>query len=246
MGGQAQELLIVTCTYQKPRRLSFIKECISKFKLVPHMRWILVEDGQDIDAQVKKLLDVSGIDYIYLHLYSRSHGNAQKNLALTYIRDNDLKGIVYIADDDNKYDLRLFEEIRKTERISVFPVGNLGPNGIERPIVKNGRITGWDADWHSRKYPIDQGGYAINASLLKALKDPLWSHQSYGGESEFIEKLIQSPDELEILCDGCRRCYMWHNHLLLLWPFGHLYVYVKVVATKILRKCGVTFPGERI
>lgn len=242
---QSQKLILITCTYQKPHRLSYIKKCIATFKNVPDILWIVVEDGHDIDKKVESLLNESGIPYVYLNLFTRSHGNAQKNLALTYIRDNRLEGIVYVADDDNKYDLRLFEEIRKTQRISVFPVGNLGPNGIERPIVKDGRIVAWDVDWPSRKFPIDQGGYALNAQLLYELKDPIWSHSDYGGESEFIGKLIKSPDELEILCDECRKCYIWHNHLLLLWPFGHVFIKVKVVMKKILKKMGVRF-NERL
>ncbi|MDE2027461.1 MAG: hypothetical protein KGK03_11200 [Candidatus Omnitrophica bacterium] len=240
------ELLVITCTYRKPRRLNYLNECVKTFRQVAFMRWIVVEDDHGIDPAVKGLLEASGITHVYLHIYSRSYGNAQKNLALTYIRDHDLKGIVYVADDDNVYDIRLFEEIRKTRKISVFPVGNLGPNGIERPILKGGKIVGWDADWRSRKYPVDQGGYAINAQLLHTLKDPIWDHQSYGGESEFIDKLIRSPEELEILCDDCRKCYMWHNYLLLPWPFRYPISKAKVMATKALRKMGVTFPGERI
>ncbi|MBF0595829.1 MAG: hypothetical protein HQL22_12805 [Candidatus Omnitrophica bacterium] len=229
------ELLIVTCTYHRPYRLSFINECIKVLSLVPDVRWIVVEDGHDIDAQVKVLLDKSGISYVYLSVYSRNFGNAQKNLALTYIRDNKLKGIVYIADDDNRYDVRLFGEIRKTRRVSAFPVGNLGPNGIERPIVKDGKVVGWDADWLSRKFPIDQGGYAINAELLASLKDPLWSHVRYAGETEFLEKLIRSTDELEVLCSECRECYVWHNDLKTVWFLGKIVLKIKVLTRRLLR-----------
>ena len=47
-------------------------------------------------------------------------------------------GIMYFADDDNTYDLKLFEEIRKTQKVSMFPVGFVGSTGISSPIVKNG------------------------------------------------------------------------------------------------------------
>lgn len=232
---QPAELLIITCTFRKPHRVRFIKECLKTFVRIPHMRWILVEDDHSIDPQIKGLLDKSGISYIYLNIYSRSFGNAQKNLALTYIRDLHLKGIIYIADDDNLYDARLFEEIRKTKRISVLPVGNLGPNSIERPVIKDGKIVGWDADWLSRKFPIDQGAYAINAELLGPVKDPVWPHLQYGGESEFIEKFIQLPDELEILCDGCRQCYIWHNELKVPWLFRGIWRTVKMILRKYFK-----------
>jgi hypothetical protein len=228
----SQRIILVTCTYRKPKRLSFFKENIQIFKQVPNILWVIVEDGDTIDEELKNLLEASQIPYVYLNVMTRSHGNAQKNMALTYIRDHKLEGIVYVADDDNCYDVRLFEEIRNTKRIAVFPVGNLGPHGIERPIIKDGRIAGWDADWTSRKFPIDQGGYALNAKLLWGMADPVWGHLNRGGESEFIEKLIASADQLEILCNQCQTCYVWHNALrtpqLLRWPW--------ITIKKLLRK----------
>jgi len=38
--------------------------------------------------------------------------------------------VLYFGDDDNTYDLRLFEEIRKTEKVSVFPVALIGKQSI--------------------------------------------------------------------------------------------------------------------
>jgi hypothetical protein len=40
-------------------------------------------------------------------------------------------GVVYFADDDNTYDIRLFNEIATTQRISMFPVGFIGSQGTE-------------------------------------------------------------------------------------------------------------------
>ncbi len=39
--------------------------------------------------------------------------------------------MVYFADDDNTYDIRLFNEIATTQRISMFPVGFIGSQGTE-------------------------------------------------------------------------------------------------------------------
>ena len=38
----------------------------------------------------------------------------------------DASGVIYFADDDNTYDLKLFDEIRNTKKVSVFPVGFVG------------------------------------------------------------------------------------------------------------------------
>lgn len=46
-------------------------------------------------------------------------------------------GVLYFGDDDNSFDLRLFSEIRYTQRVSMFPVGLIGDYSISAPIVKN-------------------------------------------------------------------------------------------------------------
>ena len=52
-------------------------------------------------------------------------------------------GIVYFADDDNTYDVELFAELRKTRRISMFPVGLIHPSGVSSPVLNDrGRVTG--------------------------------------------------------------------------------------------------------
>lgn len=196
------------------------------------MFWVVVEDDHHINTQVKDLLEKSGIEHVYLNICTRKWGNAQKNMGLTYIRDKGLKGIVYFADDDNMWHPPLFDEIRKTKRISIFPVGNLGPYGVEKPIIKEGKIIGWSTYWLSRKFPVDQAGYAFNTELLHKVKDPLWSHDKFAGESEFIVKMIDSPDKMEILCNNCRDCYVWHNRPLLperLLSFS-IKIYKKILA----------------
>jgi hypothetical protein len=37
--------------------------------------------------------------------------------------------VIYFADDDNTYDIRLFKEIATTQKISMFPVGFIGLQG---------------------------------------------------------------------------------------------------------------------
>ncbi len=213
-------LLLVTPTYARPQRLKLLKRCVKDFRDVPNLLWLVVEDDSGLDREVNRLLVASGISHIYMaHGPTRHWGNAQRNRALQYICDQRLDGIVYFADDDNKYQRPLFNELRKVRRIGILPVGCLGPTGIERPIVRDGRIISWDADWQSRKYPIDTAGFAFNAKLLFDVIGDLWPYQSgsRGGETEFIESLINSPDELECLCNDCRDCYVWHD-LPLGWP----------------------------
>lgn len=63
-------------------------------------------------------------------------GVANRRAALNWIRKNIKTGVLYFGDDDNTFDLRLFEEIRNTKRVSMFPVGLIGDYGVSSPIVK--------------------------------------------------------------------------------------------------------------
>ncbi|MEI8348983.1 MAG: glycosyltransferase family 2 protein [Candidatus Omnitrophota bacterium] len=211
-----ETLIIITPTYPRANRIACLDRCANVFKKVDELLWIVIEDGAALNEEVTQLLKQSGINHIYLHFGpTRCWGNEQRNHALEYIRDNNIKGIVYLADDDNYYDPRLFTEIRKTKKVSIFPVGNLGPNGIERPVISGGKIIGWDAHWLDRKFPVDMAGFAFNADILQGLEGQPWNYcpadKRRGGESEFLERLVATSDELEVLCDSCTRCYAWHN-----------------------------------
>jgi hypothetical protein len=90
--------------------------------------------------------------------------------------------VLYFADDDNTYDIRLFEQyIKKVKTIGLWAVGlslsNLGivPSSlflnysglaggaqVEAPRVANGTITGWDVVYApNRRFAIDMAGFAI-------------------------------------------------------------------------------------
>jgi len=209
-------LILVTPTYYNPNRLFFINECIKVFSQIKNLIWILCEDNNNIDIEVNEILLKSGIEYKYLaYGPTKDKGNEQRNFCYEYIVNNNINGIIYNADDDNEYDIKIFDEIKKTKNISIFPVGNLGP-GIERPIIQNGKILRWDAGWTERRFPVDMGGFAFNSKYLYKKKyenKKLWNHKGIGGESEFINYITNDYDFLEFLCDNCNICYVKHNEL---------------------------------
>ena len=71
-------------------------------------------------------------------VFNRVHG-------LNWVRDNaEQNSILYFADDDNTYDLRLFEEMRGMKKYAaVWPVGLVLNYGISSPIVFNGKVVGF-------------------------------------------------------------------------------------------------------
>jgi hypothetical protein len=211
-------LLFVTPTFSWRGRIRFLRRCADDFRSVHNLFWIVIEDGDKTSSEVEQLLAQSGVRYTYVaYGPTRNSANAQRNWALKYIRDQRLRGVVYFADDDNKYEARLFDELRKVKRLGILPVGCLGPWGIERPIVRNGRLVRWSADWRVRKYPVDMAGFAFSSELLYETIGDVWKRKGRAGETEFIESLIDSSDELEFLCNDCRDCHVWHN-LPVGWP----------------------------
>jgi len=209
-------LNIITCTYPRKYRIKYLSHLKRLLSAQKNIRWFVIDDNDREDKTLKKFLP----DFaIYKHIGpTKDKGHAQRNLALEYIYDNRLSGIIYNADDDNKYDFRIFNEIKKTKRFSMFPVGEdlFGPlGGPEGPIInKKNKFVQWNSSWDHRKYCIDMAGFAFDATLLHNIKKPFWSHVGLGGESEFIDKIISSVEEIEFLCDRCKTTYAFHNALV--------------------------------
>ncbi|RMB90532.1 hypothetical protein DUI87_33133 [Hirundo rustica rustica] len=99
---------------------------------VPALHWVVVEDAPAPSALVGGVLAASGVSFTHLSaenppdlrggpgapswLFPR--GAEQRNRALRWLRDTrgrDEPGVVYFADDDNTYSLRLFEEVGARE-----------------------------------------------------------------------------------------------------------------------------------
>lgn len=124
------------------------------------------------------------------------------------------KGVVYFADDDNTYDLRLFEEIRSTKKVSIWPVALVGGLKIEKPIVEEGKVVGFNSVWSPRRpYPIDMAGFAINLDLFSAHPSASFSYDVPRGyqESHIISQLISDWSDLEPKAANCTQVLVWHT-----------------------------------
>lgn len=208
-------LNIITCTFPRKLRLKYLSHLRDHLVKEKKIRWLVIDDNNKIDKELQEFLPDFAI-YLFTGP-TRDKGHAQRNLALEYIHDNKLNGLVYNADDDNMYDRRIFDELRKTRTFSFLPVGGdiRGVDGTpERPVLnKRGQFVRWNSFWQ-RKYAIDMGGFCFDSGLLSKLQRPYWVHRGAGGETEFIDKLIRSPKEAQFLCDNCTKTYCFHNELL--------------------------------
>ena len=97
--------------------------------LIPKIVWILIEDSPVKSVKVSDFLKNSNISYVHLNqqtpddllvksnekVWTKPRGVLQRNKALEWLRDNidsiNRNGVVYFADDDNTYDIKLFEEV---------------------------------------------------------------------------------------------------------------------------------------
>ena len=58
--------------------------------------------------------------------------------------------------------------LRKTKKVSVFPVGLLSGRPVSTPVVKNGEIVDFYEGWiGGREFPIDMAGFAFTVKVLK-------------------------------------------------------------------------------
>lgn len=140
----SKSIFAITPTYARyTQKVDLVSLC-QTIMHIPNFVWVVIEDAERKTKLVTNLLDRCKVTSVHLNvrtppsyrprpgadrykeLYSR--GVKQRNLGLSWIREYCLKvknctGAVYFMDDDNKYDLRLFEEVgRHTGHVLVHNV----------------------------------------------------------------------------------------------------------------------------
>uniref|UniRef100_A0A674HEX7 Galactosylgalactosylxylosylprotein 3-beta-glucuronosyltransferase n=1 Tax=Taeniopygia guttata TaxID=59729 RepID=A0A674HEX7_TAEGU len=228
-GGEGlPPIYVVTPTYARPVQKAELVRLSQTLLHVPALHWVVVEDAAAPSALVGGVLAASGVSFTHLSaetppelrggpgapswLFPR--GAEQRNRALRWLRDTrrpDEPGVVYFADDDNTYSLRLFEEMRSTRGVSVWPVGLVGGLRLERPLVAGGRVVGFHTGWRpERPFPLDMAGFAVGLRLLLAHPRARFDPRAERGflESSFLGGLV-TPGQLEPRADNCTQVGVW-------------------------------------
>ena len=93
---------------------------------VPNLHWIVIEDSEFKTPLVENFLASCKVSYTHLYAstpevhklkdtdpnWLKPRGVPQRNAGIQWLREKTAKdGVVYFADDDNTYDLRIFEEV---------------------------------------------------------------------------------------------------------------------------------------
>ncbi|PAV63775.1 hypothetical protein WR25_26293 isoform B [Diploscapter pachys] len=194
---------------------------------VKNLHWIVVEDDNKTSVAVERILYRSGISYVYLHTTTEkgmpSRGWAHRNLAIKYAIDNykpGRKAVLYFADDDNTYDIRLFDKyIRRVKNIGFWAVGLSGSAKVEAPKVNgSGTIVAWDVVFApKRDFAIDMAGFAVNMKLMHKTK-PSFNKQcqkeyKVGPETCFLKQFGLKKEKLEPFGwdDKPKEILVWHT-----------------------------------
>ncbi|XP_057236810.1 galactosylgalactosylxylosylprotein 3-beta-glucuronosyltransferase 1-like [Malurus melanocephalus] len=227
-------IFVITPTYTRPVQKAELTRLANTFLHVQNLHWVVVEDSPRRTNLVSNLLEKAGLNFTHLNVetpkslklglsWIPSHtprGTLQRNLGLHWLRDSfsntaPPEGVVYFADDDNTYSLELFEEMRYTRRVSVWPVAFVGGLRYESPKVSPaGKVVGWKTVFDpNRPFAIDMAGFAISIKLI--LEKPHASFKLEGVKGGYQEtsllKDLVTMDGLEPKAANCTKVLVWHT-----------------------------------
>jgi len=228
----------VTPTYYRPVQMAELTRLCNTFLLVPNFHWILVEDSKAKTELVTRFLANCGVAYTHLNAQTppedkmsdaqlesnkrhvRPRGVLQRNEGLFWLREHArlnggaVDGVIYFADDDNSYNVKIFEEMRHTRKVSVWPVALVGGLMIEKPKVEKGSVIGWDVAWGpKRPFALDMAGFAVNYNHFLSRTKAKFAYQVKVGhqETEFLRHLVKDLSELEPKAEMCTKVYVYHT-----------------------------------
>jgi len=200
-------IIVITPTHKRPARLADMTRLSQTLMHVKNIHWIVIEDANHTVEAVERILQRSQIPYVYFYTTTKpgfpKRGWTHRNMGLDYVRRHYKHyrrgGVVYFADDDNSYDVRLFDNyIRKVKDIGIWAVGLAGAAAVEAPHVENGTITKWDVVYApGRKFAVDMAGFAVNLKLILKFNAGFNKDCTRGApESCFLSQFGMSKEEV--------------------------------------------------
>ncbi|XP_047488125.1 galactosylgalactosylxylosylprotein 3-beta-glucuronosyltransferase P-like [Penaeus chinensis] len=167
---------------------------------------------------------------------SKPRGVSNRNAGLKWLKAHASEGVIYFADDDNTYDYRIFQEIRVTRQVSMFPVGLVTRLGVSSPIVAEGKVIGFYDGWIAgRRFPVDMAGFAVNLKFYLERNAPLMPYSVGFEEDGFLKALNFSPGDIEPLADNCTKIMVWHTRTVKSLPAVKMPDSDKVLKTNLRR-----------
>ena len=127
-------LYLITPTHKSISQKVDLTSLCQTLGHVPNLVWIVIEDSNTRTKLVSDILKQCMVESVHLNVATSSkyrssipwplkkipalgvvRGVEQRNAGLQWLKDHvepeNSSGVVYFADDDNKYDLRIFSEV---------------------------------------------------------------------------------------------------------------------------------------
>ena len=212
---------IITPTYTRASQQPDLTRFAQTLMNVDNIHWIVVEDSSQPTPFVTSLL--ARLSFPHTHLTAeksraeeevKTRGCTQRNAGLNWILNNVKDdGVLYFADDDNAYDVRLFDELRQTTRVGLVPVGYFSNTGLSSPVVKNGKVVDLLDAWPAgRKWPVDMASLSVNILYWISRGSPLLEpKESHTIETQFLEDMKLTLDDVEPLANNGTVFLVWHT-----------------------------------
>ena len=212
---------IITPTYTRASQQPDLTRFAQTLMNVDDIHWIVVEDSPQPTPFVTSLL--ARLSFPHTHLTAeksaaeakaKTRGCSQRNAGLHWVLNNiNDDGVLYFADDDNAYDVRLFDELRLTTRVGLVPVGHLGKTGLSSPVVKNGKVIDYLDVWPAgRKFPVEMASVSVNILYWRSRGSPLFEPKKAGQvETQFLEAMKLTFDDVEPLANNGTMFLVWHT-----------------------------------
>ena len=213
-------IYVITPTYQRQTQmvdLTRLSQTLSLANIKGHQSgryqiyWIVIEDHDHCTKRVRDIAERTNVLFAHVYIKTTQHTNKrhrgveQRNLALDIIGKNlmdgndDNDGIIYFADDDNAYDVRVFDEIRRLDvdkyNVGIFGVAFRGGKLYSRCTVdqKTGLVDDILSDYQRKQpqekvstnvversspvpqnkqkdYAMDMAGFCVSTNVLKKQK----------------------------------------------------------------------------
>ncbi len=220
-------IYVVTPTYKRPTQMADMTRLAQTLMHVKDIFWIVVEDSYNKSVGVSELLFRTSIPYVHLlaprpkkydQVFAWGRGVSNRLKALEWLRNKftnkNQEGVIYFADDDNSYDIRLFEEFRFTKKVSMFPVGLVQKLGLSSPILSNktAKVIGFhDAFTSKRTFCVDMAGFAVNLKFFLSKPKATMPYSAGYIEDHFLKSLEITLDEIEPKAYNCSLILVWHT-----------------------------------
>jgi len=225
-------IYFITPTSYRAAQKADLVRLAQTLSLVPNLFWIIIEDAKAKSLAIEEIMSRAKVKGVHLSILTPTkmklndtmpnwklpRGVLQRNAALNWIRINlpgPRDGIVYFGDDDNTYDVRIFDEMRTIRKAGIWPVGIVGGRLVETPILDaDGLVSGFNALWKpDRPFPVDMAAFAVNINLILENPYAAFTYNVARGyqESHFLTSIGISRADLEPKANSCTLVLVWHT-----------------------------------